>query len=64
MTMSDPSHEPPLEPKSKPEAGHFEEGKDRTWMWFAVPFALVIVAVVAFVLLTDPESGSPFGYTQ
>ena len=62
--MSDPSHKPPLEPKRRSETGNFEAGKDRTWMWFAIPFVLVVVAVVLFVLLTDPEGGSPFGYTQ
>lgn len=62
--MSDPSPKPPLESTDRPEPGRGEQGKDRTWLWFAVPFVLVVLAVVVFVLLTDPEGGSPFGYTQ
>lgn len=38
--------------------------RSKTWLWVAIPFALVIIAVVAFIMLTDPTQAGPFDYGQ
>ena len=34
------------------------------WLWIVVPFVLVVIAVVAFLLFTEPQTASPFTYGQ
>lgn len=40
------------------------EDKDNNWIWFVVPFLLAVVAVVLFVMFTEPAPDSPFTYGQ
>jgi len=33
-------------------------------LWILIPFVIVVVAVVAFIVFTDPQAASPFTYSQ
>jgi hypothetical protein len=41
-----------------------KDSKNNDWLWFAIPFFLVIVGVVLFVLFSEPAQDSPFTYGQ
>lgn len=38
--------------------------KNNDWLWFAIPFVIIVTAIVLFVVLTDPGQESPFTYGQ